>query len=155
MPGSQAGMPTNSQSLLRKPFSAMKWDPSQLCPVSLMLSEQIDVGTNVAGMALSQQPTDGRIQLWLPRMLPAAHHPTHVQPDTKSIPGAGFCPESLHLFCSTEQDWTREEKAAGLRCSELFRRASHLPQDGCRAEKSFQKPPGSFLHSPFPGLAHS
>ena len=39
-----------------------------------------------------------RIQIWHPWMLHSAHHPTQVQPDMESTPGAGFCPESLQPF---------------------------------------------------------
>lgn len=114
--------------------------------------EQVKAGMNLVGTAPSRQPADGRIQI--------ASHRCCTLPITQRKSGQTCslfleqtsAPKPCRLSCSAEQDRTHEEEAAGLRCSWLFRRASHRPQDGSRAGKSFLKLPDSVLCSPFPGL---
>lgn len=120
--------------------------------LSPSLREQVKAGMNLVGTAPSQQPADGRIQI--------ASHRCCTLPITQRKSGQTCslfleqpsAPNPCRLSCSAERDRTREEEAAGRRCSWLCRTASHRPQDGSRAGKSFLKLPDSVLCSPFPGL---
>lgn len=95
-------------STVKPGFLASAWPH----PASRMLSGSRSKSNRPehVGVVPSQQSAGGRMQIRRPWMLHSAHHPTQVQPDMKSIPGAGFRSESPQSSCSAEQDWTREGK---------------------------------------------
>lgn len=125
MPGFQASSLANTQSLPGKPLRLLNHEMGipPLCPALSCLPYALrgGEGSKSSGNAHEMKKVqlehgmtsaDGRTQILHPWMLHSARHPTQVQPDTKSIPGVGFRPESPQPSCSVSRLGTGEEAAA-------------------------------------------